>query len=419
LLAWPASAAADVGPERFLSEHANLTFGAALAGDGSRLAVGAPGANDVGFDAGAVYVYGRDRGEWVLRQRLEPDTGPYQHFGSALALDGDTLLVAGEAPLATGGATGVAHLYEVEHGELVARERWVLDEQASLGYLGLAVAVDGDTLAFGGYLAQTTATVPGGRVRVMRRAGGQWVEEADLGGGELLGATLAIDGDWLFVQADYGERVAIYRRDAGGVWQAQPDLELAGAEGPIEAATIVSDDGALVIADRVSPVLHFYGPGAGGWQRVDTRSYVGDMYSEGYGEALAIGDGRVAYTSTVQTYEPAFSHVDTIHVLRRDGDAWVDDGEVERDARSDVHEAFGARLALAGGTLLAGAPEYGDPGYERSGQVHVFARDGGWEARQILGPDDVLGGDGCGCRGGVAPGWYALLLVWPRRRRRP
>ncbi len=419
LLAWPGVAAADVDAKDLPYARANLTFGAALAADGQRLAVGAPGDNEAGFDAGAVYLYSRDGDDWALRQRLRPESGAYQHFGSALALDGETLLVGGAEPLADGGSRGVGHLYEVDDGEFTPRERWVLDDSASLGYLGVSVALDGDTLALGAYFAMTTPTTRGGRIRVMHRAGGAWIEEADLRAepGQLLGESLALDGEWLFALAEFGARVAVYRRDAGE-WRAQADLELPGADLFDGAEALVSDDGALVLADTRSPRLYFYGLEDGGWRPRDTVDFDGDEYSNGYGEALAIGGGRVGYTTTRETFDPEFSNVETVHVLRREGDGWVADGEVAFAVDDhEFREAFGGALALAGDWLIAGAPEYGEHGWERSGRAHTFTG-ADWAPRQVLVPDDPLV-EGCGCRGGTAPGWCVLFVLLPRRRRKP
>jgi len=423
LFAWPGVAAASqVDPNDLPYAHANLTFGAALAGDGEQLAVGAPGDNEAGFNAGAVHIYTRDGEDWALRQVLRPESGAYQDFGSALALDGDTLLVGGAEPLADGGSRGVGHLYETEDGEFVPRERWVLDEDASLGYLGISVALDGDTLALGAYLAITTPTTRGGRIRVVHRAGGAWVEEADLRAepGQLLGESLALNGEWLFAAADFGARVAVYRRDAGGEWRAQADLELPDAGSFDGAGALVSDDGALVMADGKFPRLYFYGLEDGGWRQRDTVDFDGDEHSNGYGEALAIGGGRVAYTTTRENFDPVFSDVETVHMLRREVEGWVDDGEVSLAVDDhNLREAFGGVLALAGDWLIAGAPEYGEHGWERSGRAHTFAGGGGtWTQSQVLVPDDALV-EGCGCRGATVPGWCVLLLVLPRRRRKP
>jgi uncharacterized repeat protein (TIGR01451 family) len=74
-------------------------FGFAVALSDDTLAVGAPGDGDRGSLAGAVYVFQRSGAGWSLRQKLlADDSQAADRFGSAVALDGDTLVVG--APFA-------------------------------------------------------------------------------------------------------------------------------------------------------------------------------------------------------------------------------------------------------------------------------------------------------------------------------
>ena len=224
----------DVDPE-VISEHANLGFGRALAADGDRLAIGVPGDDSRGFEAGAVHVYQLADGRWELQARLLPaDDGPFVRLGGALALQGDRLLVGASEPDAVEGQHGVAYLFEAEGGGWKQRERWVLDEAAIVGE-AVNVALDGSTLVFGASFYRPTEEVPGGRVRVWHRTGGEWVEEADLlaEADRTLGEALVLRGVWLLLRSRgfYGSRIEVYRRDESGKWRPQDDLMLPPARG--------------------------------------------------------------------------------------------------------------------------------------------------------------------------------------------
>lgn len=67
-------------------------FGAAVAVSGDTLVVGAPGERSGGADVGTVHVFERSGGCWSWRARLAVDAGDAS-FGSAVAIDGDTILV--------------------------------------------------------------------------------------------------------------------------------------------------------------------------------------------------------------------------------------------------------------------------------------------------------------------------------------
>jgi hypothetical protein len=73
-------------------------FGEVIALQGTLVAVGAPGADNpvAGDDTGAVYIYEFDGRNWVETEKLVSSRQqPGEKFGSALALDGDLMAVAG------------------------------------------------------------------------------------------------------------------------------------------------------------------------------------------------------------------------------------------------------------------------------------------------------------------------------------
>ncbi|MDJ0771201.1 MAG: C25 family cysteine peptidase, partial [Ilumatobacter sp.] len=120
-------------------------FGAALALSGDSLVVGSPFDDDANTNAGAAYVFERSGGAW-----LEGDTVPSgggglgDLFGSAVALDGSTLVVGapGQNDAGFSGA-GFAYFYDVD-GPTATLAQTVGDPAgASNGaQFGTAVAVD-------------------------------------------------------------------------------------------------------------------------------------------------------------------------------------------------------------------------------------------------------------------------------------
>jgi hypothetical protein len=90
-------------------------FGAALALDGDWLAVGAPGVDLEGArNAGAVYLFQRTGDAWQELTRLLPDPAQFDaRFGSALAMDGETLAVGApyEHNPGSGNASGAVYVF--------------------------------------------------------------------------------------------------------------------------------------------------------------------------------------------------------------------------------------------------------------------------------------------------------------------
>jgi len=84
----------------------NDDFGTALALDGETLVVGAPGDEGSHAETGSAYVFVRSAGVWTEQARLNAiDYRNRDEFGSSVAIDGDTLVVG--APREDGSAIGV------------------------------------------------------------------------------------------------------------------------------------------------------------------------------------------------------------------------------------------------------------------------------------------------------------------------
>jgi hypothetical protein len=88
-------------------------FGAAVAIDGDYLVVGAPGATSGGrSDVGAAYVFERIGLTWQQQRRLEPsDTHSVNDFGEAVAIRGDYLVVGDPVQHQPVAGTGAAYVY--------------------------------------------------------------------------------------------------------------------------------------------------------------------------------------------------------------------------------------------------------------------------------------------------------------------
>lgn len=217
-------------------------FGSALAFDGQTLCVAAPGANLGSVVAGgAVYVFERGGSGWQFVEKLVlDDPRPFDTFGQALALDGDTLVVGAGGQEGRYGTPGRATFFTR------TAAGWQLQDQVvSSVYedgFSRALALEGDTAAVGAWF---TAVKPGqlqqGAVYVYRRSGTDWqleqvVAASDGDEFDLFGAAVALRGDLLFagapaaVDPDSGiaGTVQLFVYD-GTLWQ--PDARLTHASG--------------------------------------------------------------------------------------------------------------------------------------------------------------------------------------------
>ncbi|MCJ7533979.1 MAG: FG-GAP repeat protein [Anaerolineales bacterium] len=126
-------------------------FGYALALHGDMLAVGARAADGLNGErnTGAVYLYQREGGDWLLQARLSPaDSAAEDHFGQALALDDQYLFASApgrdnpESP-----NSGVVYVYNIQRDKWLAEAELIAEEPQAEAQLGSVLSLDGDTLA--------------------------------------------------------------------------------------------------------------------------------------------------------------------------------------------------------------------------------------------------------------------------------
>ncbi len=323
-------------------------FGGAIAVDDDTLVVGAPGIAEAGTQRGAVSIFTKVQGSWVLQQSLTRSTGIA--FGSSVAVDGDTLIAATQyyspaldpgplvfvrrngtwtqqaelRPSNTGYRTGARVVLDgdtalvatvdggvyafVRSGEVWTQQQQLLAEHYAGN--GIRLALEGDTALVGAPDENVGANRSQGAVFVYTRAGGVWTRRATLTAtpgraSELFGFSLGFsDGTALVV----GDEVYQFTR-SGDTWIQQPSLPLPPAPilsfRPVSAT--IDGDTAIVLMNvdpRAPTYAYVYRRVAGRWLRLETpgnaMNYViggGTMFGGDGGQS---GEGRVVVFAVPQ-----------------------------------------------------------------------------------------------------------------------
>lgn len=264
----PAGLAAQ-GLPGVLTEHTRMSnpdtntlgFGRTLAVDGDTMVVGAPQIGGTGVWRGAVYVYTRTSGGWVLQQSIT--RSDRWAFGDRVALSGDTLVatteyVSGEPlwrPLVFVRTNGVwAVQGELAHGDPWAGSEdvvlagdaavvstrgggvfaftrnagvWTPQVVRPVGSAASRVAIDGASMLLGTPSEAVGASANQGAVHVYSLRGSVWTEVALLTASDgrtdaRFGAGVALQGDSAFIMG--GDKVYAFRREAGQ-WAEQSLLD--------------------------------------------------------------------------------------------------------------------------------------------------------------------------------------------------
>lgn len=142
-------------------------FGDAVATQGQTIVVGASNQN---FGTGAVYVFEREA-DWVEHQKiLAPDADQSDKFGAAVALDGNTLVIAAPSKKRPGDEllqAGVVYVYERFNGAWEVSQIIVPNDRDA-GIFGDSVALRDGVLVI--------AVPSKSEAVILEKQDGQWVE---------------------------------------------------------------------------------------------------------------------------------------------------------------------------------------------------------------------------------------------------
>ncbi|MDX2034306.1 MAG: FG-GAP repeat protein, partial [Blastocatellia bacterium] len=310
-------------------------FGSAVAISGDTAVISAPSYR---IQVGGVFVFVRRHGFWELQQRLDsPNNQRYDFFGLAVAINGETIAVS--APGVQNSPTNRGAIFVFTRvGDL-----WSMEQRLTAGdtrpvvYFGQSVALDGDTIA-GGDSIVDYRTPRQGAVYVFTRTDGSWSQRRKLTGAinpgnDEFGAAIALRGNTLVVGAP---------------------SETIGAN-PLQGAAYV-----------------FTGSGANWTQQARLfrqTGVIGDTFGNSVavsGETIAIGAFREENGTTNDS--------GAVHVYVRTGTAWqLQQRLAPPMPRNSGY--FGSAVALRGDTIVGGAPG--------EGAVELFARAGGVWTQQM------------------------------------
>jgi trimeric autotransporter adhesin len=150
-------------------------FGLRLALRKDLLLIGATAEKLAGQSSGAVYVFSRAANAWQATQTLTAAKPIADSaFGSALALDGDTLAIGAQKDPSSAAAAGSAYVFTQQGGAWTQQQRIEPTTPSAGATFGWSVAVQGDTLVVGAPRATVSLTAPSGQAYVFERTSGHW-----------------------------------------------------------------------------------------------------------------------------------------------------------------------------------------------------------------------------------------------------
>lgn len=207
-------------------------FGLAVAIQGDTILVAATYSGQVPFDFGAVYVFERTGTVWTEKAKLQANTDftGTTYFGVSIALDGDTAVVGDQGNSDAGRLlvySRVNGLWDVANPVTIESVN-----PADGSHFGSSVAIQGDIIATGAP-TDTVLNSPIGSVQIFKRINGAWTAFGALITNELpanggFGARVAIENELIIVGAPYQNTnkgaVYVFHQNNNGAWSSLPQF---------------------------------------------------------------------------------------------------------------------------------------------------------------------------------------------------
>lgn len=386
-------------------------YGKAIAVSGENMFVGEP---DNKYQPGAVYVYGKDAGQaWEQRAKITASDGASgDAFGSALAPDGDRLLVGAAGQ----GAAGAAYLFQ-KNGDTYEQVARLVPADTASGqrFGGGGVVLSGDWAAVG---APGAGASNQGAVYLFRQQGGGWQQVARLTGsgapdGAYFGSALAFADGQLLIGApglDLAGRMSpdstrgaayLFMRD-GDTWAEQAVLRAPsdGRGAAFGAAVSLHEGRAFVGVPRhgSAGAVMIFAPGDDGTYEVASQLHpFNGGQNAFFGMGIAHPDGET-WVSAMGASEFAGG----IYAFEMQDGAWQSSRSVVTG--TGTRDLLGRTLAADGDVAAAGAIGV-DNGL---GAAVILERgaSGDWSAQTTVTGDvgglEAVRGEEVRCEGGVA-----------------
>jgi hypothetical protein len=365
-------------------------FGTSLAVDGTTLVVGAP-QDDT--SRGAAYVFTRTGDDWTQTQKLTAATRvDYANFGTSVAIDGDTIVVGAPAGSGTNNSAGAAYTFTRTSGVWAQSSSLTASDGVQQDGFGSAVAIDGDTIVVGApyddlpgnsinagdgsvYTFARTGAAARAQTAKLTASDAYSPSEYDFGGG-LLGSSVAIDGSTIVAGAPRtylsyppsgGPRGAVYTfarsgsdRHETAKLTASPvaDYGTLGDSVAIDGDTIVAGDthGYDENGLNTGNALTFDTTGAA--LRHQTASLTGGPQNGSVGSSVAISGSTIAVGVRNQGSSSANPSRGAVYTYDRTGAAVRHPNWSVMPSDVGNSDAFGSSVATDDDRIIGGSPSH-------------------------------------------------------------
>lgn len=350
-------------------------FGWDVAISGDTVVVGARGANP-----GAVYVLQQNEGTWVQQSKLTSGFSGAGPFGASVDISGDTIVVGdySEYP-----GVGAAYIFQRTGSNWALQARIVPSDSAVGDHFGTSVAINGDTIVVGANDAIHSGGQRGAAY-VFQRSGTTWTQQAKLITSDLtivanFGYSVDIDEDTIAVGAPDGAAegsVHIFRR-AGVNWPLErlllnPDpVSVRGFGVSVSLSDETLAVGAPYLPEPVSASgsVYIFQRNQGAWVQ-QAKLEIDSPTRNGFGYDVGLDENTLLVGAYADDHAGTASGAAFLYKLN--GGSWVQQTKITASDASEDDE-FGYSVALRSDRFVMGAPTiFISPFGARVGSVYIY-----------------------------------------------
>jgi hypothetical protein len=331
-------------------------------------------------------------------QVLHPAGASNDQFGSAVAVDGDTMIVgAANDDVGANSDQGSAHVYRWTGSGWTFEATLIAASGAASDFFGTSVAISGDTAIVGAYFDDVGANGDQGAAYVFVRSGTTWTQQAQLtatGGAvaDLFGISVAISGNTAIVGAYFDDVGAIGNQGSayiftrsGTTWTQQAQLNAAsgatndqfgvsvalGGAGDTAIVGAYLDD---VGANSNQGAAYVFTRSGSTWTQQAQLNATGGAADDRFGYSVSLS-GDTAVVGAYGDDVGANTDQGSAYVFTRSGSTWTQQAQLTATGGAAT-DWFGVSIALSSDTAVVGA-YFDDVGTNTDqGSAYVFTRSG-------------------------------------------
>ena len=391
----------------------NDRLGEAVALSGDTAVVGAKDDDAAFADQGSAYVFVRNGTAWTQQAKLTAnDAKANDHFGNAVAIDGNTIVVGAAEAAFNGMANyGAAYVFTRSGATWTQQQKLILSNSDPQTYFGSAVAVRGNTAAIGAYREDSSffgfPMADNGAVYIFTRNGATWTQQAHLVADtpadfDQMGRAVALHGETLvagaFTAGNKGAAFVFTRNGTSWSQQAKLVASDGGVQDFFGEAVALGQDVAVIGAPQANPngqnnrgAAYVYTRSGNVWTQQTKLTASDGAATHNFGravafngECIAVGASRVPIGGVLES--------GAAYLFTRNGTTWVQQQKFSAsDAGTQAY--FGAALALSDSYLIAGAWGAEVNGNSQQGAVYTFQLSHSYPLTDTLSANDGTAND--------------------------